>query len=131
MYIIPRICIFTFQRTIIKSVSHTAISLNFALSLLYRRLKSLFIQNIFIFLSTNGLMKSRKYLSFIKNSFTAIFIHHFAANEKWRRWDSNPRLPPCKGGALPAELRPRDPLDLRFMIYYLRIWLRLRQKPQS
>ena len=26
---------------------------------------------------------------------------------KWRRWDSNSRPPPCKGGALPAELRPR------------------------
>ena len=24
----------------------------------------------------------------------------------WSRGDSNPRLPPCKGGALPAELRP-------------------------
>ena len=25
----------------------------------------------------------------------------------WRRWDSNPRPPACKAGALPAELRPR------------------------
>ena len=25
----------------------------------------------------------------------------------WSRGDSNPRHPPCKGGALPAELRPR------------------------
>src|SRR5688572_15023325 len=25
----------------------------------------------------------------------------------WSRGGSNPRLPPCKGGALPAELRPR------------------------
>ena len=24
----------------------------------------------------------------------------------WSRGDSNPRLPPCKGGALPTELRP-------------------------
>src|SRR3990170_250276 len=24
----------------------------------------------------------------------------------WSRRDSNPRLPPCKGGALPTELRP-------------------------
>ena len=27
---------------------------------------------------------------------------------EWRRWDSNPQPPPCKGGALPVELRPRD-----------------------
>ena len=26
----------------------------------------------------------------------------------WSRGDSNPRHPPCKGGALPAELRPQD-----------------------
>ena len=26
----------------------------------------------------------------------------------WRRWDSNPLPPPCKGGALPDELRPRS-----------------------
>ena len=26
---------------------------------------------------------------------------------KWRRWDSNPRPPACKAGALPAELRPQ------------------------
>src|SRR5690606_26936057 len=26
---------------------------------------------------------------------------------RWRRWDSNPRPPACKAGALPAELRPR------------------------
>src|ERR1039458_912286 len=26
---------------------------------------------------------------------------------EWRRWDSNPRPPACKAGALPAELRPR------------------------
>ena len=25
----------------------------------------------------------------------------------WRRWDSNPRPPACKAGALPTELRPR------------------------
>jgi hypothetical protein len=25
----------------------------------------------------------------------------------WRRWDSNPRPPGCKPGALPTELRPR------------------------
>ena len=25
----------------------------------------------------------------------------------WRRWDSNPRPPACKAGALPAELRPQ------------------------
>src|SRR5262249_54578658 len=25
----------------------------------------------------------------------------------WRRRDSNPQPPPCKGGALPVELRPR------------------------
>ncbi len=25
---------------------------------------------------------------------------------RWRRGDSNPRPPPCKGGALPVELRP-------------------------
>ena len=25
----------------------------------------------------------------------------------WSRGDSNPRHPPCKGGALPAELRPQ------------------------
>ena len=25
----------------------------------------------------------------------------------WRRRDSNPQPPPCKGGALPLELRPR------------------------
>ena len=29
--------------------------------------------------------------------------------EWWSRGDSNPRLPPCKGGALPTELRPRKP----------------------
>ena len=29
----------------------------------------------------------------------------------WRRWDSNPRPPACKAGALPAELRPRVGLD--------------------
>ena len=27
----------------------------------------------------------------------------------WSRGDSNPRLPPCKGGALPTELRPQCP----------------------
>nr|ADI17969.1 hypothetical protein [uncultured Chloroflexi bacterium HF0200_09I09] len=31
----------------------------------------------------------------------------------WSRGDSNPRLPPCKGGALPAELRPHLVLDRR------------------
>ena len=30
-------------------------------------------------------------------------------DEVWRRWESNPRHPPCKGGALPTELRPRGP----------------------
>jgi hypothetical protein len=30
-----------------------------------------------------------------------------AARRKWRRRDSNPQPPPCKGGALPVELRPR------------------------
>src|SRR5687767_7411884 len=25
----------------------------------------------------------------------------------WRRWESNPRPPACKAGALPTELRPR------------------------
>ncbi len=25
---------------------------------------------------------------------------------EWRRWDSNPRPPACKAGALPTELRP-------------------------
>ena len=29
-------------------------------------------------------------------------------NREWRRWDSNPRPPACKAGALPAELRPLD-----------------------
>ena len=29
-----------------------------------------------------------------------------AARERWRRPDSNRRPPPCKGGALPTELRP-------------------------
>ena len=29
----------------------------------------------------------------------------------WRRWDSNPRPPGCKPGALPIELRPRPTLD--------------------
>ena len=27
-------------------------------------------------------------------------------NREWRRWDSNPRPPACKAGALPAELHP-------------------------
>ncbi|MEN9802311.1 MAG: hypothetical protein RLZ37_1436 [Actinomycetota bacterium] len=26
----------------------------------------------------------------------------------WRRWESNPRPPACKAGALPTELRPLD-----------------------
>ena len=26
----------------------------------------------------------------------------------WRRWESNPRPPACKAGALPTELRPRE-----------------------
>ncbi len=32
--------------------------------------------------------------------------HPFPGNLWWSRGDSNPRLPPCKGGALPTELRP-------------------------
>ncbi len=32
--------------------------------------------------------------------------HSFPGNLWWSRGDSNPRLPPCKGGALPTELRP-------------------------
>ena len=30
---------------------------------------------------------------------------------EWRRWESNPRHLPCKGSALPTELRPRDGRD--------------------
>ena len=32
-----------------------------------------------------------------------------AGEEWWSRGDSNPLPPPCKGGALPGELRPRGP----------------------
>lgn len=32
----------------------------------------------------------------------------------WRRWDSNPRPPGCKPGALPTELRPRRGADTTF-----------------
>ena len=28
--------------------------------------------------------------------------------DPWRRWDSNPQPPPCKGGALPVAPRPRS-----------------------
>ena len=34
--------------------------------------------------------------------------------EKWRRRGSNPQPPPCKGGALPIELRPLEPLRSPF-----------------
>jgi hypothetical protein len=33
---------------------------------------------------------------------------HVKAYE-WRRWDSNPRPPACKAGALATELRPQEP----------------------
>src|SRR5204863_934464 len=35
--------------------------------------------------------------------------HVIAGQDGWRRRESNPQPPPCKGGALPIELRPRFP----------------------
>ena len=32
----------------------------------------------------------------------------YTSKEKWRMRDSNPRPPPCKGGALPTELIPQQ-----------------------
>ncbi len=35
------------------------------------------------------------------------------SGHRWSRGDSNPGLPPCKSGALPAELRPQSLTGLR------------------
>jgi hypothetical protein len=43
---------------------------------------------------------------------------------EWRRRGSNPQPPPCKGGALPIELRPRiviDPVGIDAVLCYGRL----------
>ena len=45
-------------------------------------------------------------------SFSLLFccLNSWSFPTKWRRGDSNPWPPPCKGGALPTELHPQFPL---------------------
>ena|SRR5579863_204587 len=45
---------------------------------------------------------------------TPVVWAHVKWRRWWRRWDSNPRPPACKAGALPAELRPLSSSLLQF-----------------
>ena len=45
----------------------------------------------------------------VPSTHTNPVVHSFMGRPGWRRPDSNRRPPGCKPGALPAELRPRNP----------------------
>ena len=49
-------------------------------------------------------------------------------SELWSRGDSNPLPPPCKSGALPGELRPRNRHSLHAVS---RTWIRTRKASHS
>lgn len=51
--------------------------------------------------------QSTKILERFKKSRIILYVKDYTTFKIWSRRGSNPRLPPCRGGALPAELRNR------------------------
>lgn len=45
-------------------------------------------------------------------------IYQRFKGERWSRQGSNLRPPPCRGDALPAELRDRKEIEIHFLTLY-------------